>query len=268
MSSFIRNAATKKRKTGITVLDKFINTLEPGTIVLIKEDEYSFIHNYLLNIFLSEGVCENESRILAVSINGPVEIYQVDNEKVCDEQLSKMYIAWRYNNLRPDKSDCKFLLTDKLDYRHDLMAKNDITVDNIIERLNSCSNYRVALFSLFSPSYKVNNIYQALYNIRKAVRLHGHVCMISIPTFFYDKVIFDQYFDIVMSLDSNFFTNLLPNYKAIIHFEKITFLNKIRENNTDTYKFGIKFYKNKLVIEKIDIPPVDIEQPSIDCRSF
>ncbi|WUR03355.1 elongator complex protein 4 [Vairimorpha necatrix] len=267
MSSFIRNQNLKKRKTGIPIFDTFINTLDNGIFILIKEDEYSYMHNFLLNIFMSEGVHENEKNLLTVNKDGLPEIYDRIDNLECTEQLSKMYIAWRYKDLRRKNEECEYSLTNYLEAKHERLLKKDTTLSNIISKLKNTKNFRISLYSLFSPSYDCENIEKNLYEIRKFIRENNHICMVSIPTFFYPNINFNQFFDVVLSLDSNIFTGYLPNYKAILHFEKISLVNKIRENQIDTFKYGIKFSKNRIIIEKIDIPPEDIAE-SNGCMNF
>lgn len=269
MSSFIRSNSVSKLRSGF-YLDNFLPSLD-NSLILIKEDEYSYIHEYLLNTFLSEGVHNKESNILAVS-KDKIEIYdQVSNLNTqggkLNDQGSKMYIAWRYSSISSSlNSSYKYSLSNKIEYKNDLIK--EVFVDNLIEKLRSTEGFRVSICSLFSPSCSKVNIERSLYDLKKVVRENKHTCMVSVPTYLYEDINFNQYFDSVMSLDSNIFNNYLPNYKAVIYFEKIGLFKKIRENETDTFKFGIKFCKDRLVIEKIDIPPEDIDGEKKGCSSF
>lgn len=272
MSSFVRSNAFNKKTIGIPLLDKIITHLEEGMLILIKEDEYSYMHQFLINTWISEGVYNNENKILIVNKdnkmeNKKFEVYRhmsnIDKEK----KTSKMYIAWRYANIQLNNENSKFSLINKLTYSNNVLVGNETTMHSIKEYLNSDTNCRVAIYSLFSPSYDTSNIEKDLFNLKKIIRQQKHICFISIPTFFYENIIFNQYFDIVVSLDSNIYNNYLSNYKAVIYLEKLSIYKNLYENANDTFKFGIKFIKDKLVLEKIDIPPEDIELTK-DCKEF
>ncbi|KAK6089623.1 hypothetical protein P3W45_001389 [Vairimorpha bombi] len=268
MSSFIRSNSVSKKKSGF-YLDNFLPSLD-NSLILIKEDEYSYIHEYLLNTFLSEGVHNKESNILAVGKN-KIEIYdQVSNlnnkDSKINDQVSKMYIAWRYSSNSSSNSSSKYSLSNKLEYKNEVLK--EVSLDSLINKLKSTEGYRISIYSLFSPSCTKIDIERSLYELKKVVRKNKHICLVSVPTYLYEDINFNQYFDSVMSLDSNIFDNYLPNYKAVIHFEKINLYKRIRENENDTFKFGIKFSKDRLVIEKIDIPPEDIEVEKKSCSSF
>lgn len=241
-------------------------------LILIKEDEFSYIHQHLLNIWISEGVYNKENKILIVNKdnnfeNKKFEIYKHTNSSDLESKVSKMYIAWRYADTKLNNKNCKFSLIDKLDYKEDVLVGNEVTIESMFNYLKEDDSCRLAIYSLFSPSYDITNMEKNLYNLKKIIRQQKHVCFMSIPTFFYDNIIFDQFFDIVMSLDSNIFNSILTNYKAVLHIEKISMYKDVHENQNDTFKFGIKFDKDKLVLEKIDIPPDDIEVVK-DCKDF
>ncbi|EOB12013.1 hypothetical protein NBO_591g0005 [Nosema bombycis CQ1] len=91
--------------------------------------------------------------------------------------------------------------------------------------------------------------------------------MFSMPTFLYENVHFELFFDNVFFLKSNLLTGLLPNYRATIEIEKISAYKNIRQINLESFIFGIKFMKDKLVVENIDIP-LDESENTINCTAF
>ncbi|EQB62000.1 hypothetical protein NAPIS_ORF00417 [Vairimorpha apis BRL 01] len=187
-------------------------------LILIKEDEYSYMHQFLINTWISEGVYNNENKILIVNKDNKME----------NKNSNKMYIAWRYANIQLNNENSKFSLINKLTYSNNVLVGNETTMHSIKEYLNSDTNCRVAIYSLFSPSYDTSNIEKDLFNLKKIIRQQKHI---------------------------------------FIYLEKLSIYKNLYENANDTFKFGIKFIKDKLVLEKIDIPPEDIELTK-DCKEF
>ncbi|KAF9763965.1 Elongator complex protein 4 [Nosema granulosis] len=265
MSSFIKKQERKKMTTGIPLIDHILGEINPGTMIMIKEDEFSFIHNTLLNTFISEGARNNEKDLLVVSENeSNIAVYEEKKNTEKNNDVKKMFIAWRYSSLNLEVPDFKFSLNRKIDY----IGKKTIGIstENILNDIKNIKNHRIAIYSLFSPFYS-DHIENVLFELRKSIRTNNHICMISIPTFLYENISFETFFDIVLKLNSNLMTGLLPNYRATIEFEKCASYKSLRCLDLESYIFGLKFKKDRLVVENIDIPP-DEEDPQRDCSAF
>lgn len=263
MSSFKKAQERVKIQTGIPLIDQVLGKLSPGSMILIKEDEFSYIHNILLNTFISEGRRSKEKNILVAAENkSNVNFYEVNTQNEVENDLKKMFIAWRYSNLKLESPDYKFSLSSKIEYNEKLLT--DTSVMETISRLKS---HRISLFSLYAPSYQSESIEKDLHRLRRIVRQNEHICMASIPTFLHPNIHFESFFDVVLRLDSNLLTGVLPNYRATIEFEKFASYGTLRCLDLESYKFGIKFKKDRLVIESIDIPP-DEREPIRDCSAF
>ncbi|EOB12014.1 hypothetical protein NBO_591g0006 [Nosema bombycis CQ1] len=116
-SSFKKSSQNSKNLTGIPLIDQILGDNERGSMILIREDEYSRIHNILLNTFVSEGVVNNEQDILIIGesdIN--MAIYELNRTDNVESDIKKMFIAWRYSDLKLEQSSYKFSLSSKGSY--------------------------------------------------------------------------------------------------------------------------------------------------------
>lgn len=266
MSGFIKSSKniaehTSNVSTGIPTLDAFIQ-LPPGTVTAIYEDENSFMHNTMLQIFTSESISlsqqERPTRIISMERK---HLFYFDKQKKQEENSEadpKLIIAWRYSCLKNDNENFKYDLSQKRMLDESIcIDNNDSIFEKIIETLKNGKNHNIVIYSLFSPLYFMNDTYKSkllnvLFEIRKYARLNGHVVYLSIPTFLID-IDPSPFLDNILSL-----TSLLEMPGEKFFYGCILELKKFARNgpvNLESYKYGIKTSSKRFRVERIDIPP-------------
>lgn len=250
----------EKLSTGIPSLDSLIEIC-PGTVNCIYEDENTFIHNTLLQVFISW--CEDRSkeyRILATEKKVLRRFNRYEQTPQEEKNAADIKIAWRYriqSSVKQDMADGSS--------RWDMLNKVDIPDDHIlddIESLLDCLKSQKCMyfvvFSLFAPlygSFTPDRIFKILYEIRKYTKLNRHTVFLSIPRFLIkcDPSVFP---DNILQLYSDL---LLPNETSLYnsYLEILKFFNgeSLRVNSLESYRYGIVLKARGIKVERIDIPP-------------
>lgn len=263
MEPFVRAAGARRAEqlsTGIEGLDSVLGEcLTRGTSILLLEDENSQIHSTVLQVFLSEGAGNGERMVAVTKEEKDVEVYGpgVPTEFGSGE---KMVIAWRYSELSLRRQKSKFSLAKKTRFEGTVLSGDGATLESVLEIARREKELRIAVFSLLSPAWECSGhgekeIMRFLFELRKAARINGHVCMVSIPGFFTPGANYGLYFDVVARIESNLFTGLCPNYNVLLGLEKIGGHGCLRVNSLSSLRYGVKVRKEGICVEKIDVPP-------------
>lgn len=273
MSSFVRSQGatrTRRMSTGIEDLDRIIGGgMERGTSILLLEDENSQVHSTVLKVFLSEGVENKEDVVAVMKERGGVDIYETGISAE-GEGGDKMVIAWRYSNLSLRRPSFRFNLSRRRAFVGRVASDEEATLEGILEIVEKERELRIVVFSLLSPiwnmcGYEDPEVARFLSQLKKFVRTNNHLCMVSVPGFFRNSMNFELYFDTVIALDSNMFTNFCPNYNGIVEFRKIWGHRGLRVNDLSSLKYGVKIRRGNIRVEKIDIPPEDDRGQTQQC---
>ncbi|ADM11368.1 uncharacterized protein Eint_040780 [Encephalitozoon intestinalis ATCC 50506] len=273
MESFVKSTGYKRIEhlsTGISGFDTVLGEcFTRGTSILLLEDENSQIHSTILKVFLSEGASNQENMMAVMKEGRNVEIYGTGSftEK---EDEDKMVIAWRYTKLSLARPLFKFNLSKKRRFEGILLSGEDATLKSILDIARKEKELRIAIFSLGSPVWKLSGLGEEemakfLFELKRAVRANGHVCMVSIPGFFMANTSLSLYFDTVGMFDSNMFSCFCPNYNGVLELRKIGGYGSLRVNTLGSLKYGVKIRKENISMEKIDMPPEDIKADSRAC---
>jgi PAXNEB protein len=254
-----------KGSSGIPALDSLI-TLSPGTITAIYEDQYSFAHNTLLQIFISESLKSRKDKTFVVSKENKNFIYfnqkidAIENEKELEDK--KLLIAWRYKELNLKEKNFEYNLLDRKE------VPDSLRIEDLIETLKNAKNSSFCVFSIFSPLFKIDSNqekYLFLYEMRKYCKLNNNTVYLSIPKFLIDidpSVFFDNIFELssLLSMGLNKYY-----YSCLLELKKVSAMNTLRVNDLDSCKYGVKIRSKNVKVEKIDIPPEENDVQSTGC---
>ncbi|KAM0674945.1 Elongator subunit elp4 [Gurleya vavrai] len=250
---------------GNSFLDDNLGLIKNGSLILIKEDEYSYHNLTLLKTFIAQNI-DNTINILTKDFKQLKIPNLAIQKEITNDEIEKMVIAWRYDNLIIEKSIEKFDLRTTMDTENKKLKFNTtFNVNEFIKELSSLEKDTICIaISLLSPAWNNLEIDEPfLFEIKKICRQNNLVFLATCPTFLHKNINFDLYFDFVLSLNSHAFTNFFPNYDGILEIEKMYFLNNIKENKLQARKFGFNSNRGGLCIEKICLPPDDISQDEI-----
>lgn len=262
MSGFIKKQTLLSQdsfnsiSTGIPTLDTIIQ-LQEGSLTCIYENENSFIHNTILQIFISQSLLL-KMPVHAISMDPKtLKHFETASSNLKEnENIKNLLIAWRYQSLGTKHILSMFNLREKKSLGEDTIVK---TLDDLMEALATKSKCNFAIFSLFSPLFEnftdSAHIHNVLFEIRKYCKLNKHCIFLSIPRFFINQHT-SQYFDNVFSVDPIF---TLPhesaNYNSILTILKLNSIARLRVNTLNSLKYGLILRSRKIIVEKIDIPP-------------
>ncbi len=271
MSGFCRTIKTNimpsnKISSGIISLDMLIS-LEPGTITAIYEDENSFFHQTILQIFASQTLFSNLKSSVRILGKEKKILTYFKKQKNLDnnENMDKIIIAWRYSHLKR-KSNV---------FDWDLSLKSPIPPENLIydfdellELMKLNKDMIFIIFSIFSPLYEKLDITRFLFIIKKYCKLNRHIVFLSIPRFLLsEKTLPQLFFDNIFSINVDLKILLEERmYPYILTIRKVSCFGKLHENNLNSYKYGVKVSSKKIIIEEIEIPPDDTENP-LPCQN-
>lgn len=270
MSGFIKKNSNEHQdafeviSSGIPTLDELIQ-LRNGSLTCIYEDENSFIHNTMLQIFISQSILL-KSQIHAISMDPQyLRSFEIAYSNLKEnEAIKNLVIAWRYQTLGPKKECSLFNLRESIPLNESIIVRD---LEELVEIMKTTEKHSFAIFSLFSPLFEsfdnLSLIHKWLFEIRKYSKLKRHCIFLSIPRFFIKDEI-AQYFDNILSLNSIF---ALPHeksiYNSILEITKMNTIGSLRVNTLDGIKYGLILKNRKIVIEKIDIPPEE-DGPAAD----
>ncbi|KAM0679281.1 hypothetical protein BDAP_000148 [Binucleata daphniae] len=232
---------------GNAFLDCLYANIGPGSLILIKEDEYSYHHKTFVKTFIAQNINNEIIVISKDEKNLNIPDYK-KNKTFSNIESDKMLIAWRYQNLEKQNENEMFDMGTKMNLKNKKYSfANEINTFK--------ENSIVCVLSLFSPIWHCDKIEGQLFDIKKRVKQSKCVFIATIPTFLHQNINFNLYFDFVFNLNSYAFTNYFPNYDGIFEIEKAVEIGKIRENRLETNKFGFLSNRGGLSIQKICIPP-------------
>lgn len=263
MSGFVKKSVTDsindyaKATTGTPTLDK-IMPISYGSINAIFESENSFIHNTILQIFISKCIF-SKTPIFAISKNPKTLIsFQVvthPNEE--NDKIKDLLIAWRYQTLGNKNDYSPFNLRENIP-----LDQNTIIDDfeKLLEILKTKEKCCFAIFSLFSPLFSQfgeikNDIHNILFTLKQLAKQKKHCIFLSIPKYLINDNI-SNYFDNIMEISSKLcLTHETSKYNTFVDFLKLNGIRSLRVNNLESYKYGLILKARKIIIERIDIPP-------------
>lgn len=256
---------TEKPSTGIKSLDSLIE-ISPGSVNCIYEDENTFIHNTLLQVFISSCVDRNEEyRVLSTEEKVLKRFDRHKQVSNTPNNTTDIRIAWRYNTFNMENKSSGWDMLNKIDIPSDYILED---VSALLECMKTQKSMNFVIFSLFAPLYgssKSEN--KILYDIREYARLNKHTVFLSIPKF-------------LMSWDpSVFFDNILQVYSDLLfpgetslyncYVEILKFFNgeALRVNNLESYRYGVVLKAKEIRVESIDILPEETTATS-GCSQF
>lgn len=277
---------THALSTGIPTLDEII-CLAPGSISCIFEDEDSFIHNTILQVFVSSSLdTDRKTCVLAKEKKNLTVFKKLGIDTEAQEPQNDLLIAWRYKSSATKEPQFQFNLMQREEL--DSNARID-SIEALLCLMKTTKNANFAVFSLFSPllcpapslSHSLSLASTAsagqssvkrcsieallLFEIKRYCRLNNHCMLLSIPKFFV-KAEISQYFDNVLKVCSML---ALPheksNYHCLVEVLKLTSIGSLRVNELESYKYGLVLRSKRLAIERIDVPPEDTEPETGTC---
>lgn len=240
--------------SGIPSLDDLV-CLDSNTMTAIYEDENSFFHQTILQVFVSEMVSRPEAAIKILSMEDKLLTRFEHKKEFADEKDSeKLIIAWRYSNLNRKTEKFKWNLSEKVRVP-DKTVLRDIT--ELLEEMKNTRNTIFIVYSLFSPLFEKCDVINKLYLMRMYCKLNGHTVFLSIPKFLINEknvieLFFDNIFQITVELTM---TGEDSIYQYFLNLLKLGEFGKLYNNTLDSFKYGIRFSSKKILIESIEIPP-------------
>lgn len=259
MSGFIKKSTyfSKCASTGIPSLDSILK-LDEGSLTCIQEDENSFFHKTLLQMFISEN--SEETYVFSKESKNFVKFNQNKSDKILPNFNNQMSIAWRYSNLTLKDTQFKYDLMDKTNLENNTF----INLDELINMMKTKNRCCFAIFSLLSPLAQGINV---LPELRRIAKNNNHVVLLSAPVFLIKENV-TNFFDNIIQLHS--ILNLPHEkslYNCLIEIIKLNRIKKLRVNELESVKYGVILKSKKILIEKIEIPPEE-GQPEDGCSSF
>lgn len=237
---------------GNKFLENTYQSISLGSLILLKEDEYSYHHLTFLKTFIAQNI-NNKT----VVISKDIEKLQIPDYKktkpMTNEDLDKMIIAWRYQNMEKQEENHTFDMGTKMDLNDKKYSHRD-NIGVFDEESIIC------VLSLYSPLWSWSDMEKNLFDIKKQVKQKNCVFIASVPTFLHKNINFNLYFDFVFNFNSYAFTGFFPNYDGIFEIEKALEIGKIKENRFETTKFGFVSNRGGISIEKICIPPEEKQE--------
>lgn len=276
MSGFtksVQNRAVSKSEMemaiGIPTLDSLAK-IAPGAVTAVYEDESSFIHNMMLQIFMSQSL-NQKSRKTYVLSSERKHLFYFDRQKHQQESDSngdpKLMIAWRYLDLNPRKMSFAWNLSSRIPIDPENVVNS---LGEMLQILKSEKNCNIALFSMFSPLFEKmerSAALKLLFDIRKYSKMNEHVVLASIPTFLID---FDPapFLDNILSLSSLL---AMPHekfrYSCILELVKLTSIGHLEVKELNSLKYGVRISPKQFLVEQIDIPPEENTASPLQCGS-
>ncbi|KAM0688454.1 hypothetical protein COBT_000281 [Conglomerata obtusa] len=246
---------------GNCFLNNIFSKIAPGTLILLKEDEYSYHHQTFIKSFIAQNI-DSRIRVFSKDISTLNIPDHAKQKNVSNEDIEQMLIAWRYSSIDIEKCEAKFDFSTKMNLNgYNYKLKTLFESKNFFKILKEQKDRTiVCVISFLSPVWNVQAGFDDFFfNIKKLCRQKNMIFIASIPTFLniYDN--HKLYFDIILRFNSYAFTNFFPNYNGIIEIEKKLEIEKLKENSHETNKFGFVSTRNGLQIEKICLPPDDVD---------
>ncbi|KAM0680547.1 hypothetical protein GINT2_001235 [Glugoides intestinalis] len=243
--------------TGIPTLDSIL-TLNKGTLTCIYEDETSFIHNTLLQTFIST-CSESNSPYFVLSAEEKLLTKFRAREDSSEEVLKNLQIAWRYKDLKGTseiaEQKFKWSLISSEEVPKEVILKD---LDSLLELLTTKKDTQMVIFSLFAPLYgffSSDKIFKILFQIKKYARINQHTILLSLPKFLIPQET-SIFFDNILQISSNL---LLPHedsiYNSFLNILRLTTAGALRVNCLESTKYGIVLRAKCIKVESIDIPP-------------
>lgn len=272
MAPFIKyQEKENKVTTGILSLDNLLD-LTTGTLTCIYESPESFVHNTILQTFISSCL-HNSDRLFVLSTEEKTLKSFEYREDPFEETQSNLKIAWRYkeskNDLDAKKDRFKWNLLKSVNIQEEVILRD---IDHLFEVLKKEKDLKIAIFSLFAPlygNYTHDRIFETLFQIKKHARIGNHTIFLSIPTFLLKEPI-SVFFDNILSVKSNvLFPHETSLYNSYLEIIKSSSTTSLKVNQLESYKYGIVIRPKKIRIEKIDIPPEEFTGEASSCaKSF
>lgn len=252
---------------GIPTLDSLVEVV-PGTVTAIYEDEFSFVHNMMLQIAVSQSLADRSRRTYVLSPERK-HLFYFDRQRLQQDGGGdqKLVIAWRYLDLHPHEAPFGWSLSTKIPVESENVIDG---LEGLVPALESERDCNFVIFSLFSPlSGKMSEreALRLLFDIRKHAKMNGHVVSVSIPAFLVD---FNPspFLDNILGL-----TSLLAmpherfGYSCILELVKLASIGHLQSRELNSLKYGVKISPRRFVVEQIDIPPEDSTGDAAPCGS-
>lgn len=122
----MNNSYTPPVQFGNKFLDDLYPSIAYGSMILVREDEYSHHHLTFVKTFVAQNI---NSKITVLS-KDEKKLSIPDHKKskeMSSEDIDKMIIAWRYQNIEKQENEDKFdmgLKMDTKDKNHKFVSKN------------------------------------------------------------------------------------------------------------------------------------------------
>jgi len=256
----VKDAKKEKHSTGVEEIDLFLGGgLSPGTIILLVQGEDVKAHLGIHRLFLSQGLEDGEQTV-HISLDNPnLAPPGVQTAQTTPLNAVKETIAWRYKNMsqigntpaikgtsvsRSKKFDLKTVHHEAEKVKHaKIEFAAELETSSLYENLERT---RVSISSLFSPLWEKTpkEIAEYLFDLRKIVKNHKMVCLVSIPVYLQEAFNYG-YFDYVIGLEANRIPSL--KYDGI--------LETIKTDHHKQNKYGVYCTSTGIKVEKIVLPP-------------
>jgi len=252
---------------GIPTLDVLVEIV-PGTVTAIYEDEFSFVHNMMLQIAVSQSLRSQSRKTYVLSLERKL-LFHFDRQKQQQDESGdqKLVIAWRYLDLNPREASFDWSLSSKIPIESENVVDS---LERLICTLKSERDCNIVIFSLFSPLFGKMEHCEALrllFDIRKHAKTNGHTVSMSIPAFL---VGFNPspFLDNIIRLSSLL---AMPHerfgYSCILELVKLASIGHLQSRELNSLKYGVKISSRRFVVEQIDIPPEDNTTGTAPCGS-
>lgn len=275
MSGFVRVSRSELQAdknepiTGIPTFDQLFKP-DQGTITAFYEDANSTVHETILQVVLSQSYSNKNRNTFACAldtsklntfepISNKSESISNKSESISDQNqpaniINQPMIAWRYKQLKNHDTEFNWDLCTK----QQIKSESIIKLDELIPKLKSEKECNFICFSLFSPLFTFNDcksLQIKLIKIRKYARLGRHRLFISIPGFLHDES-FIPFLDNVVQIRTEL---TLPweysRYACILEIIKLTTVGRLRVNNLESLKYGMRISTKGIYVETVDVPP-------------
>lgn len=264
MAGFVKRSSSPRTTvpSGIPTLDRIVQ-LAPGSISCIFEDEDSFVHNTLLQVFAS-SMLHAGRKIYALSSEKKNLVSFRRLEESSGDREDDLVIAWRYKSMARNEPEFQLNLMEKEGLGEDAHVGS---VKELLGLMATTTNGNFVVFSLFSPllpgvpssACKKYTRDLVLFEMRKHCKLNSHCMLLSVPKFFVEEEI-SQYFDNILAIRSMLtLQHEKSSYHCLVEMQKLASIGCLRINKLESYKYGLVLRPRKLAIERIDVPPEEAE---------
>lgn len=250
----------ERKSTGVEEIDGLLGGgIKKGEMLLLVQQENVKYHIGMHRVFISQGL-EDGEKVFHASKDNPVlpapgRYRQSEEERTTKDEK----IAWRYRSMSRTGNTTSIstsILSRAKRYDFKTRHAKESEVVNIIGKEHKeiieyleevdATNGRLSISSLFSPIWEISTdgISDFLFHLRRIVKMHQLVCMVSVPVYLLDTFNFG-YFDSVINCEGNSVREL--KYDGLIQC--------LKTETNDFHKYALICQSTGIKVEKIVLPP-------------